>query len=332
MAASSRQPSVLESLTTLSEDGVMALSLAIKEEILSAANNFSNSAYYTDTAQKPHSERLARMEAYVDHFDRPDWNGVTARMLSWLLSMGHYPKTVVDAGCGPGLSSEVILRKLEPERLILVDMIPEALDMAKMRLEPVAGSRTKLDYMPGNFQSLDTLIQEPVDLIVMRAASRYLPEHLHTGTYRKMREMLSESGAVLLDVPIEKGFLTLELMKAFAQALTKVFQIRDQRLVEAAKFPFSLEPSEGEEAEQKYLADAGFSNLSQRQFCNLLQKGKKKELIDHFVKRAAYVVRQSLTDYPLVIGKQDELHRELAQNILSRTLPFGSIVAFLAEK
>ena len=48
-----------------------------------------------------------------------------------------YGKTILDVGCGSGYSSELILKKHKPKKLIAFDLMPEQISLARKRNIPV---------------------------------------------------------------------------------------------------------------------------------------------------------------------------------------------------
>ena len=59
-----------------------------------------------------------------------------------------YRKIIMDVGCGSGYSTELILKKYTPSKLIAFDLMPEQISLAKKRNIPVdfyVGDATKIN-------------------------------------------------------------------------------------------------------------------------------------------------------------------------------------------
>ena len=162
-------------------------------------------------------------QRYLKRHYTPAWKGSTATLLS-LYNGQRPPKVVVDAGSGPGVSAESIVQELSPRKLMLVDIVGEALNIAQRRLESSAnGYKTTVEFRQGNVESIDEAVQWPVDLIVMRSVVSYVHPTNYEQMFRRMRKVLRRGGLLIFDVPLEESPLFLTRGDAAAVALAVAF-------------------------------------------------------------------------------------------------------------
>lgn len=75
-------------------------------------------------------------------------------------------KVILDAGCGPGFSTELIRREFRPSRLVAFDLMPEMVELATKHTtaEFFIGNITATGLPPGTFDAVfifDVLHHEP---------------------------------------------------------------------------------------------------------------------------------------------------------------------------
>jgi len=66
-------------------------------------------------------------------------------------------KIILDAGCGSGYSSELILKELKPSQLLAFDLMPEQINLAKKRnlnADFFVGDMTKIDLPSNTFDAV----------------------------------------------------------------------------------------------------------------------------------------------------------------------------------
>ncbi|HCJ66046.1 MAG TPA: class I SAM-dependent methyltransferase [Elusimicrobia bacterium] len=66
-------------------------------------------------------------------------------------------KTILDAGCGSGYSSELILKELKPAKLVAFDLMPEQINLAKKRnlnADFFVGDMTKIELPASTFDAV----------------------------------------------------------------------------------------------------------------------------------------------------------------------------------
>ncbi|GAA2411166.1 class I SAM-dependent methyltransferase [Nonomuraea africana] len=85
--------------------------------------------------------------------------------------------TVADVGCGRGTSSRVLIERLQPRALLLVDASAAMLAAARTRVEPAwpAAARTAVAYLRADFHALP-LPEASCDLVVAAFCLYHAPD------------------------------------------------------------------------------------------------------------------------------------------------------------
>ena len=68
-----------------------------------------------------------------------------------------FGKAILDAGCGSGYSTELLLTEYSPSRLVAFDFMPEQIEIAKKRKLPVdffVGDVTQMELESGSFDAV----------------------------------------------------------------------------------------------------------------------------------------------------------------------------------
>lgn len=115
------------------------------------------------------------------------------------------PDVVIDAGSGPGISSELLRQQLKPRTLILVDMIPEALELAKRRFADPSRFNDTCDilYLEDRIENLQKNQNIPqADLVFMRLVMRYIPLRDYQAFFASAHHVLKPDGTVIFDIPL----------------------------------------------------------------------------------------------------------------------------------
>lgn len=115
------------------------------------------------------------------------------------------PRTVVDLGCGPGNSTEVLRRRWPNAAVTGLDSSPEMVAAAR-RAHP-ARSWTRADiatWTPG----------APVDVVFSNAALQWLPDHL--ALVRRLLACVASGGALAFQIPSDAYALVRRLLHEVA--------------------------------------------------------------------------------------------------------------------
>jgi trans-aconitate 2-methyltransferase len=100
------------------------------------------------------------------------------------------PKRVVDLGCGPGNSTELLVARYPDSEVVGMDSSPDMLKKARERLP-------KHTFFQDD---ITTWTPEPgTDLLFSNAVMQWLPDH--TGVMRRLVELLPKGGVLAVQMP-----------------------------------------------------------------------------------------------------------------------------------
>jgi trans-aconitate 2-methyltransferase len=118
------------------------------------------------------------------------------------------PKRVVDIGCGPGNSTELLAARWPGAEVIGVDTSPDMLEKARARLP---GVRFELA------DAASWVPDEPVELIFANAVFQWLPDH--PAILRRLMEHLVPGGVLAVQMPDNLGEASHRTMREAAAAM-----------------------------------------------------------------------------------------------------------------
>lgn len=116
------------------------------------------------------------------------------------------PKRVVDIGCGPGNSTELLLERFAETEIVGIDSSPEMIDAARKRLPSV------------NFHVQDVSSWQPeadVDLLYSNATFQWIPDHLNV--MARLFEALGLGAVLAVQIPDNLAEPSHELMRKLSQ-------------------------------------------------------------------------------------------------------------------
>jgi trans-aconitate 2-methyltransferase len=106
------------------------------------------------------------------------------------INISHYPGNVLDIGCGPGNSSQVLLRRWPGCRLTGIDNSPGMIDKAKK------------DYPDREWEIADAhayLPEKEFDVVFSNATFQWIPDH--EGLIKKYSAVIAGGGALAVQLP-----------------------------------------------------------------------------------------------------------------------------------
>ena len=104
-------------------------------------------------------------------------------------------KSILDAGCGSGYSSELIISEYKPKELFAFDILPEQVELAKSR-------RLIASLFVGDVTNID-LPSEKFDAVFAFAIMHHIPEWRLA--LREMNRVLKQNGVLLIEEPDKKA-------------------------------------------------------------------------------------------------------------------------------
>jgi len=116
------------------------------------------------------------------------------------------PKKIIDIGCGPGNSTQILVHKWPDAAVTGIDSSPAMIEKAKK------------DYPKQNWQIIDAgkdEITEKYDIVFSNAAIQWIPDH--TKLLKKFYNLLSDNGLIAIQIPL---FWDMLLGKAIAKIAT----------------------------------------------------------------------------------------------------------------
>jgi trans-aconitate 2-methyltransferase len=114
-------------------------------------------------------------------------------------------RLVIDLGCGPGNSTELLAERYPQAEIVGLDSSPDMLRQARERLPQCAFTQADLaTWMPG----------EPADLLFANAVFQWVPDH--PSVLRRLVEALPQGGVLAVQMPDNTTEPALALMQEVA--------------------------------------------------------------------------------------------------------------------
>ena len=126
------------------------------------------------------------------------------------------PKRVVDIGCGPGNSTELLAARWPDAEVLGVDTSPDMLEKARARLP---GIRFELA------DAANWTPAEPVDVIFANAVFQWLPEHPEV--FQRLMGFLAPGGALAIQMPDNMAEDSHRLMRETAAQVPFAAKIKN---------------------------------------------------------------------------------------------------------
>jgi trans-aconitate 2-methyltransferase len=118
------------------------------------------------------------------------------------------PQHVVDLGCGPGNSTELLVERFPAARIVGIDNSPAMLDAARQRLAQVSFELGDIaDWSPA----------QPADLAYANAALQWVPDHERL--LPRLLSALAPGGVLAVQIPDNLDEPSHRLMRETAAAL-----------------------------------------------------------------------------------------------------------------
>lgn len=99
-------------------------------------------------------------------------------------------ETVIDAGCGSGRATQLLLERLPRGRVIGVDGSPSMIEEARRNLEPWSD---RVELLVEDLMQLE--LREPADAVFSNATFHWIPDH--DLLFRRLRGALEPGGALV---------------------------------------------------------------------------------------------------------------------------------------
>ena len=115
------------------------------------------------------------------------------------------PQRVVDLGCGPGNSTELLIERYPQAEVIGLDSSPDMLRQARERLPTCSFEHADLaSWVP----------QQPTDLLFANAVFQWVPDH--PTVLQRLLQALPQGGVLALQMPDNTNEPALALMRDVA--------------------------------------------------------------------------------------------------------------------
>lgn len=118
------------------------------------------------------------------------------------------PRLVVDVGCGPGNSTELLARRWPSAKVVGIDTSPDMLAKARARLPGLTFEHADA----GTWEP-----DEPVDVIFANAVFQWLPGHI--AILERLMGKLADGGTLAVQMPDNLGEPSHSLMRETAEAV-----------------------------------------------------------------------------------------------------------------
>lgn len=285
-------------------------------EILEKDPNFYQGYVLNMSSEK----RLQQVAKYIKERNHLSWQRNIDHLLSY--ADGLEVNNVVDAGCGPGISTAHIIDHFKPQRLVLVDVIPEMLATIKRVFDGAPDFyQGEMKYIEGRVEDLPTLVTESVDLVVMHSVMRYVNHEQQEQMLSGIREKtLRDGGMLLFDIPYEDpenppiDFISVQYL---AQHLHHIYDIPKLDDLIGVAMPTSSLSNNVDEA----ISKAGFRNVLKKPEVVYLDERTMRASVSYFVTKFFEEIKtQSNGPIPQTDYEKLESQRPIVMALIPRAL------------